>query len=80
MKKTINQVKTGERVTIEGYKKTDRIYKEKLLSMGLTPGTNFKLVSRAPMGDPLEIEIRDFRLTLRAHEAETLILQGDSNE
>ncbi|HRX17076.1 MAG TPA: FeoA family protein [Spirochaetota bacterium] len=80
MKKTINQIKMGDCVTIEGYNKTDRIYREKLLSMGLTPGTNFRLVSRAPMGDPVEIEIRGFRLTLRAHEAEILVLQGDNDE
>ena len=36
--------------------------------MGLTPGTEFKVVKIAPLGDPIEIDLRGYRLCLRKHE------------
>ena len=44
-------------------------YRKKLLSMGLTPGTEFTLQRTAPLGDPVEIIFRGFSLSLRKQEA-----------
>ena len=41
----------------------------RLLEMGLTPGVAVKVVGRAPFGDPLELELRGYRLSIRRHEA-----------
>jgi Fe2+ transport system protein FeoA len=41
----------------------------RLLEMGLTPGVEIALVGVAPLGDPLELEIRGYRLSLRKSEA-----------
>lgn len=41
----------------------------RLLEMGLTPGAPIRLVGRAPLGDPLELEVRGYRLSLRQAEA-----------
>ncbi|MCP3693399.1 MAG: ferrous iron transport protein A [Planctomycetaceae bacterium] len=41
----------------------------RLLEMGLTPGTQVTLIGTAPLGDPLEFEIRGYRLSLRKTEA-----------
>jgi len=41
-----------------------------LREMGLLPGTKVKLIRWAPLGDPLEIRIRGYNLSLRKHEAE----------
>jgi ferrous iron transport protein A len=41
----------------------------RLLEMGLTPGTAVRVVGRAPLGDPLELELRGYRLSLRRTEA-----------
>jgi Fe2+ transport system protein FeoA len=38
----------------------------RLADLGLVPGTSVTLVRRAPLGDPLEIELRGFRLCVRA--------------
>lgn len=57
---------------IVGYEKGSRAYRAKLLSMGLTPGTPFTLTRQAPMGDPVEIELRGFKLSLRKGEAAAL--------
>jgi ferrous iron transport protein A len=40
--------------------------------MGLTPGTSLTVVRVAPLGDPVEIEVRGYSLTLRRDEAEIL--------
>ncbi len=44
----------------------------RLASLGLIPGTVFTVKRFAPMGDPVEIHFRGFRLALRAHEAQGL--------
>lgn len=41
----------------------------RLLEMGLTPGVEVRLVGRAPLGDPLELEVRGYRLSIRRTEA-----------
>ena len=41
----------------------------RLLEMGLTPGIDFEMLGIAPLGDPIEIEIRGYRLSLRKSEA-----------
>jgi Fe2+ transport system protein FeoA len=37
--------------------------------MGLTPGVEVRMIGRAPLGDPLEVEVRGYRLSLRHSEA-----------
>ncbi len=41
----------------------------RLLEMGLTPGTKLTVIGAAPLGDPLEIEVRNYRLGVRLREA-----------
>lgn len=41
----------------------------RLLEMGLTPGVQVTLVNAAPLGDPLELELRGYRLSIRRSEA-----------
>jgi len=41
----------------------------RLLEMGLTPGIEFTLIGTAPLGDPLEVELRGYRLSIRKSEA-----------
>lgn len=46
----------------------------RLLEMGLTTGTSLRVVRHAPLGDPIEVELRGYRLTLRRDEARTVTL------
>ena len=46
-----------------------RAFRRRLLEMGLVPGTTVKVINVAPLGDPLEIEVRQSRLSIRRHEA-----------
>jgi ferrous iron transport protein A len=41
----------------------------RLLEMGLTPGASVKVVAAAPLGDPLELELRGYRLSIRRSDA-----------
>lgn len=75
MKTMLRDMKAGETGTVTGYVKGATIYREKLLAMGLTRGTAFKVERIAPMGDPVEIILRGFALTLRKDEASALIVE-----
>lgn len=75
MKMTLQEMKVGDTGTVSGYAKGATMYREKLLAMGLTRGTEFKVVRSAPMGDPVEILLRGFALTLRKGEATALIVE-----
>lgn len=65
----------GSSGLVKGYEKAYRGYKSKLLSMGLTPGTEFTVIRVAPLGDPIEINVRGFNLSLRKQEADALIVE-----
>ena len=41
----------------------------RLLEMGLTPGVSVRVVGTAPLGGPLELELRGYRLSIRRHDA-----------
>jgi ferrous iron transport protein A len=68
----LGELAAGERGRIIGYQRGDRSYREKLLSMGLTPGTEFSVVRLAPLGDPVEINVRGYAVSLRKGEAQLL--------
>lgn len=72
----INLLKTGEQVRILGFESGgERAYRAKLLAMGLTPGTQFTVSHIAPLGDPIEIKVRGYALSLRKKEAAVLHIE-----
>lgn len=73
--KSLRDLKTGESGTITGYAKDAKPFKQRLLAMGLTKRTEIKVLRVAPLGDPIEIEVRGFSLSLRKHEAERIQVQ-----
>jgi ferrous iron transport protein A len=48
--------------------------RSRLLEMGLLVGTPVELVRFAPLGDPVEIKVRGYHLTIRKHEAEQILV------
>jgi Fe2+ transport system protein FeoA len=50
----------------------------RLMEMGLLVGTTVELVRFAPLGDPVEIKVRGYNLTLRKHEAEQIYVRSNS--
>ncbi len=66
--KSLSDVSVGERGKIVQVEGTDGV-SIRLLEMGLTPGVPFTVIGTAPLGDPLELEIRGYRLSVRKSEA-----------
>ncbi|MEZ5551778.1 MAG: FeoA family protein [Pseudomonadales bacterium] len=52
-------------------------YTDRLLRLGLIPGTRLTLQRRAPLGDPVEIRFRGYSLVLRPAEAGSLLLESE---
>jgi Fe2+ transport system protein FeoA len=50
-------------------------HRQRLLEMGLLNDTPVKMIRRAPFGDPIEIELRGYKLSLRLEEAGQVILK-----
>ena len=44
----------------------------RILEMGVTPGVEIRRIGTAPLGDPLEFDVRGYRLSLRKHEAQQI--------
>lgn len=72
----LRDIPVGGKGRVVGYEKAARAYKGKLLAMGLTPGTEFAVIRHAPMGDPVEVQVRGFHLSLRKQEADALCVEG----
>jgi len=71
---SISSLKPGDKAVVERYAPdANKEYKLKLLALGLTKGTEFTVVKVSPLGDPIEIELRGYRLSLRKHEAEVIL-------
>jgi len=68
----IKDFEIGTRLKVISYDKSLKSYRQKLLSMGLIKGTEFTLIRKAPMGDPIELKIKSFNLSLRKDEASAL--------
>jgi ferrous iron transport protein A len=66
---TLRDMRVGDLARVAGFDAGGRGYRKKLLAMGLTPGTEFSVTRVAPLGDPVEIQVRGFRLSLRKDEA-----------
>ena len=79
MTERLSELKPGTTARILGFTSSDEagaaLYVEQVTRLGLTPGTTFRLVRRAPLGDPVEIRLRGYSLALRPHEADALQVQ-----
>jgi ferrous iron transport protein A len=74
MSLSLRDLVVGERGKITSLQKGNKAYRAKLLAMGLLPGTEFSVTRYAPMGDPVEIRVRGFSLSLRKDEADVLLV------
>ena len=65
---TLADLKAGELAEITGYTLGNAAYRAKLLALGLTHGVQLKILNVAPLGDPFEIAVRGYHLSLRRDE------------
>ena len=66
---TLDQLPVGDSCVIEQVGNHRGAVKRRLVDMGLTPGTAVKLVKIAPFGDPMELQLRGYELSLRKEDA-----------
>jgi ferrous iron transport protein A len=65
---SLNELHTGDRARIEAVLGEDALV-QRLMEMGLMDGEELEVLGFAPLGDPMEIRLRDYRLSLRRNEA-----------
>ena len=65
---SLDQLQVGQKALIEAVRGSDTIM-QRLLEMGLLEGEPIQVINIAPLGDPIEIRLRDYRLSLRRSEA-----------
>jgi ferrous iron transport protein A len=66
--RTLDHLKDGQSGTIDGLR-LQQASTVRLMEMGLFEGSRVTVLRRAPMGDPMEIQVGDYRLSLRRDEA-----------
>ena len=66
----------GQVIKVEGEGRLRR----RLFDMGVTPGAEVLLRKKAPLGDPIEIKLRGYELTLRKSEAQLVLLEVGVNK
>jgi Fe2+ transport system protein FeoA len=71
---TLAALRVGERGKICGYDLSAEL-RQRVLELGLTKGAVCQVIRFAPLGDPIEIEVRGYRLSLRKSEAAGVLLE-----
>jgi len=71
----LGHLTVGAEVVVSGFAKEAREYRARLLAMGLTKGSRLRIVRVAPLGDPIEISVRGFYLSLRREEANAVLVE-----
>ena len=78
MEKKLNEFIVGEFGIVKKVLGEGRV-RRRLFDMGITPGAEFYLRKKAPLGDPIEVTIRGYELTLRKTEAELVTMLVKEN-
>ena len=74
MTKTLEEFVPGEKVVITAVSGEGRI-RRRLFDMGVTPGAEVVMRKKAPLGDPIEVTLRGYELTLRKTEAACVVME-----
>lgn len=71
---SLTSVALGQKATVAEIKLPPES-RPRLMEMGLIVGTSVEVVRFAPLGDPVEIKVRGYNLTLRKHEADQIFVR-----
>lgn len=70
----LDKLNFGQQAVIKQLKPESRAFRHRLLAMGILPGCKILLLRSAPFGDPIEVCAQGFYLSLRRHEAASIIV------
>ena len=73
MSKTLKQAKVGETVTVQKLQGEGPV-KRRIMDMGITKGAQIYVRKVAPLGDPVEVTVRGYELSLRKADAEMILM------
>jgi ferrous iron transport protein A len=71
---SLDQLRVGQRGLVEAVGGEGAVL-QRLLEMGVLEGEEVELVGFAPLGDPIEVRLRDYRLSLRRSEAARVVVR-----
>ena len=71
----LSKLQQGQEATIAGFSELSTDVRKKLMVMGLLPNTPIKLIRFAPMGDPLQVEVRGVALAVRLNIADSILVE-----
>jgi ferrous iron transport protein A len=75
---TLNDIEVGGSCTVERLNDTGEI-RRRIMDMGLTKGATVSVRKVAPLGDPMELTVRGYELSLRKADAEMVEVDGPAN-
>ena len=73
--KTLKDIKIGETAVVKRLNGEGAV-KRRIMDMGITQGTSVYVRKVAPLGDPIEVTVRGFELSLRKADASSIIVEG----
>ncbi len=73
------QLELGQKATVIGIR-ADESNRLRMIQMGVTAHAPIRIVKRAPLGDPLELEIRGYRVCLRKAQAESILVHTEAEQ
>lgn len=73
---TLDKLPFGQKGMIKSLRPEAKPFRRKLLAMGVTPGCEVTVVRFAPLGDPIQVEMRGFQLCLRKSEAAVINVEA----
>ena len=71
---SLDQLRIGQRATITAIRGDDAVV-QRLMEMAVLEGEEVEVLGFAPLGDPMEVRLRDYRLSLRRSEAARIVVQ-----
>ena len=72
----LSSLQPNEKAVVSGFSVSCTLgYRRRLITMGLLPNTEFTLLRVAPLGDPIELTVRQSRLILRKNEASSILVE-----
>lgn len=71
---TLKEVQCGQTVKVKKIEGTGAV-RRRIMDMGITKGSEIYVRKVAPLGDPIEVNIRGYELTLRKYDAEMIVVE-----
>lgn len=68
---TLDQIDVNEKVRVTGIE-GDRAVKRRIMDMGITKGAEVEIVRIAPLGDPIDVKVRGYQLSIRMEDASNI--------